>query len=55
VSGRRRRIYRLTPAGAAALAEQAEQWREFSGSVARVLGTPAAGVTWRPLRRGAPA
>jgi len=55
VAGRRRRIYRLTPAGAAALAEQAEQWREFSGSVARVLGTPAAGMTWRPLRRGAPA
>ena len=42
VSGRRRRIYRLTPAGAAALAEQAEQWRQFSGSVARVLGVPAA-------------
>jgi DNA-binding PadR family transcriptional regulator len=53
VSGRRRRIYRLTPAGAAALADQAEQWREFSGSVARVLGTPAAGMTWRPLLRGA--
>jgi DNA-binding PadR family transcriptional regulator len=53
VSGRRRRIYRLTPAGAAALAEQAEQWRAFSGSVARVLGTPAAGMTWRPLLRGA--
>jgi len=55
VSGRRRRIYRLTPAGAAALAEQAEQWRDFSGSVTRVLGTPAAGATWRPVRRGAPA
>jgi Transcriptional regulator PadR-like family len=52
-SGRRRRIYRLTPGGAAALAEQAEQWRAFSGSVARVLGTPAAGMTWRPLLRGA--
>jgi PadR family transcriptional regulator, regulatory protein PadR len=54
VSGRRR-IYRLTPAGAAALAEQAEQWRDFSGSVARVLGMPAGGMTRRPLSRGAPA
>jgi PadR family transcriptional regulator len=53
VSGRRRRIYRLTPAGAAALAEQAEQWRAFSGSVARVLGTPAAGMASRPIPRGA--
>jgi len=55
VSRRRRRIYRLTPAGAAALAEQAEQWRDFSGSVARVLGMPAGGMTRRPLSRGAPA
>ena len=38
VAGRRRRIYRLTLAGEAALAEQAAQWREFSGSMARVLG-----------------
>jgi hypothetical protein len=38
----------------AALAEQAQQWREFSGSVARVLGTPAAGMMWRPLLHGAP-
>ena len=53
VSGRRRRIYRLTSAGAAALAEQAEQWREFSGSVARVLGASTTGMTRRPLRRGA--
>jgi len=53
VSGRRRRIYRLTPAGAAALAEQAEQWRDFSGSVARVLDMPAGGMTRRPLLRGA--
>jgi DNA-binding PadR family transcriptional regulator len=42
VAGRRRRIYRLTGAGEAALAEQSEQWRDFSGSVTRVLGTPAA-------------
>jgi PadR family transcriptional regulator, regulatory protein PadR len=38
VGGRRRRIYHLTLAGEAALAEQAAQWREFSGSMARVLG-----------------
>jgi PadR family transcriptional regulator PadR len=42
VAGRRRRSYRLTAAGEAALAEQSQQWHEFSGSVARVLGTPAA-------------
>jgi DNA-binding PadR family transcriptional regulator len=42
VAGRRRRIYRLTLAGEAALAEQAAQWREFSGSMARVLGASIA-------------
>jgi PadR family transcriptional regulator, regulatory protein PadR len=41
VAGRRRRIYRLTTAGEAALAEQAAQWREFSGSMARVIGGAA--------------
>ena len=38
VAGRRRRIYHLTMAGEAALAEQAAQWQEFSGSMTRVLG-----------------
>jgi len=38
VSGRRRRIYQLTAAGEAALAAEAKQWREFSGSMTRVLG-----------------
>ncbi len=42
VGGRRRRIYHLTLAGEAALAEQAAQWREFSGSMARVLAASAA-------------
>ena len=42
VAGRRRRIYHLTAAGEAALAEQAAQWREFSGSMTRVLGGSAA-------------
>ena len=52
VSGRRRRIYRLTAAGEAALAEQSKQWREFSGSVGRVLGTPAAKPALRPAITG---
>ena len=52
VAGRRRRIYRLTFAGEAALAEQSEQWCEFSGSVARVLGTPAAVRPRRPALPG---
>ena len=47
-SGRRRRIYRLTPAGETALAAEAKQWREFSGSMARVLGASVAGVLRRP-------
>jgi PadR family transcriptional regulator, regulatory protein PadR len=42
VAGRRRRIYHLTLAGEAALAEQAAQWREFIGSMARVLGASIA-------------
>jgi PadR family transcriptional regulator PadR len=49
VSGRRRRIYRLTPAGETALADQAEQWREFSGSVARVIGQSMATALRAPL------
>jgi DNA-binding PadR family transcriptional regulator len=48
VSGRRRRIYQLTPAGELAMADQARQWREFSGSMARVLGTAAGALTRRP-------
>jgi len=52
VSGRRRRIYRLTAAGEAALADQSAQWRDFSGSVAQVLGTPAAVLSRRPALPG---
>ncbi len=37
-AGRRRRIYRLTTAGERSLAEEARQWRAFSGSVSLVLG-----------------
>jgi PadR family transcriptional regulator len=49
VSGRRRRIYRLTLAGAAALAAESRQWREFSGSMTRVLGETVAGLLRRPV------
>jgi PadR family transcriptional regulator len=52
VAGRRRRIYHVTMAGERAMAEQARQWREFSGSMARVLGAPAAWV--RGAQRGIP-
>lgn len=44
VSGRRRRIYQVTAVGQEALTEQAEQWRLFSGSMTRVIGTSAARV-----------
>jgi PadR family transcriptional regulator len=57
VAGRRRRIYRLTLAGETALAEQAEQWREFSGSMTRVLGAftaPALGGVEAALAAPAP-
>lgn len=40
-AGRRRRIYRLTPAGQRSLADEATQWRAFSGSISLVLGGPA--------------
>jgi PadR family transcriptional regulator len=39
--GRRRRMYRLTPEGQAALRAAREQWRQFSGAVQAVLGAPA--------------
>jgi PadR family transcriptional regulator len=41
VAGRRRRIYRLTTAGRRSLAEEARQWRAFSGSMSLVLGGSA--------------
>ncbi|MGO8960432.1 MAG: helix-turn-helix transcriptional regulator [Streptosporangiaceae bacterium] len=40
VAGRKRRIYRITAAGERSLAEEARQWRAFSGSVSLVLGRP---------------
>jgi len=36
-SGRRRRVYRLTRRGRAALAVRAEDWRRFAGAVEAVL------------------
>jgi DNA-binding PadR family transcriptional regulator len=51
VAGRRRRIYRLTLAGEAALADQAAQWRAFSGSMSRVLGASAFRVLRSPAFR----
>jgi PadR family transcriptional regulator, regulatory protein PadR len=41
VAGRRRRLYRLTPAGQEALTNQVSRWQSFSGSISRVLGSPA--------------
>jgi PadR family transcriptional regulator, regulatory protein PadR len=38
VNGRRRRTYRLTRVGRAALRRQAAQWTEFSHAVSAVLG-----------------
>ena len=38
VAGRRRRIYRLNPAGERSLADEAREWTSFSSSVSMVLG-----------------
>lgn len=40
-SGRRRRVYRLTRSGAAALARQAGQWNQFAEAVTAVVGARA--------------
>jgi PadR family transcriptional regulator PadR len=37
-AGRRRRVYELSPKGAAALQTRREEWRRFSTSVQSVLG-----------------
>lgn len=39
VSGRPRRVYRLTRSGSRSLAEQRGDWRSFSTAVGAVLGT----------------
>jgi PadR family transcriptional regulator, regulatory protein PadR len=38
-TGRRRRVYELTRAGRAALADQERDWRRFSSAVTAVLGS----------------
>ena len=48
VSGRRRRIYQVTAAGQEALAQQADQWRIFSGSMSRVIGGATARLAGGP-------
>ena len=50
VNGRRRRVYRVTAAGQEALAQQAGQWRAFSGSISRVIGSAAGLATWPALK-----
>jgi len=44
-SGRRRRVYELTPAGAAALAQQRTEWRRFATAVSAVIEPEA---PWAP-------
>jgi PadR family transcriptional regulator PadR len=39
--GRRRRVYRITPAGRRAAADTRREWRAFSTAVDRVLGGTA--------------
>ena len=41
VAGRRRRVYRLTGGGAAALADHRREWRRFATGVDAVLGWTA--------------
>lgn len=45
--GPRRRYYRLTDAGRAALRANIEEWNSFSVSVARVLGSATTGLAPR--------
>ena len=39
--GRRRRVYRLTPAGRRAVSASRQEWRVFSSAVDQVLGSGA--------------
>ena len=41
VDGRRRRVYRVTPAGSAAAAGERREWQRFAGAVGAVLTSPA--------------
>jgi|SRR5215467_1727394 len=50
--GRRRRVYRLTAAGAASLAAKQREWHSFARGVAGILGrgTPVRATTAAPAR-----
>jgi DNA-binding PadR family transcriptional regulator len=50
--GRRRRVYRLTAAGAASLAAKQHEWHAFTRGVAGILGrgTPVRATTTAPAR-----
>ena len=39
--GRRRRVYRLSESGKAALQEQTSEWRRFAGGMTSILGATA--------------
>ncbi len=41
VSGRQRRVYRLTPTGEAALVERRQDWQRFATGMSAVLGSEA--------------
>lgn len=41
-SGRRRRVYRVTRAGTAALEARRREWRRFAQAVEAVIGSPGA-------------
>jgi DNA-binding PadR family transcriptional regulator len=40
-AGRRRRVYRISERGEAALARQLSEWQEFSGGVSRIVEAKA--------------
>lgn len=46
-TGRRRRVYRLTPDGNAALTEQRREWTTFARGVQAVLGVPSGAARGR--------
>src|SRR6266581_2341826 len=52
VGGRRRRDYRLTPAGVRALSGRRADWRDFSATVTAALGGPAGPIPTPACREG---
>lgn len=46
--GRERKVYVLTPAGHAALAERAQLWTRFSAAIERVIGSETEASPERP-------